>query len=50
MNDSELLLWRLDVFLALEESVPERYIIDCVHEAYVHDVLLYVLFCSHVIV
>ena len=46
MNDSELLLWRLEVLLALEESVPERYVIDYVNKAYVHDVL----FCSNVIV
>ena len=43
---NQRLLWRLEVFLALEKSVRQRYVIDWVNEAYVQDVL----FCSNVIV
>ena len=41
--DSELLLWLLEVFLVLEALVLEWYVINCVNEAYGHDVQPYVL-------
>ena len=41
---------KLDVFLVLGGLVPERYVIDCVDEAYGHDVQPDVLLSSNVIV